>query len=673
MAKQEFNAQRRGADRFSAHAAGYGAAASTLKSAADDGLPATVTTTAVIPSPSSGTVKRIRRGSHKSVAAATPPTVTNPCSPSSTNPSPITSTVAPGGAWFGTSAVIRGSGRSVQPLAPQSSATAIAIRSGLIAREDSGISRARPLLAPRPVATAQAARLAAVRESRYDVGRMLTWWTRRRLQTALLAGIVAWGALDAAVVLGTGVELLLHRSPSCPTELYLLEGMQASARGADLYPEISGLPFVLRIYNPLAYAFVGGLSRLLAVDLRDFDRGLVFSRIPSLICSLLICALLAWYVHRQSGSTAIAALTIVLLLALHSSTLTELARNRPEPPALLATLLGWIAAQRRPRGWPAWSAACFAVAFLFKQSYIAAPLAVAIQLAVAREPAQLKRFLGALAVLGGAGLTWCLVGFGDDYLTHAVFALASNPLYVGERVPFFAGVLLRYHWGPFVALAFAGAVVWLLRRGLARGLLIYIGVCLPWTLLSSSKAGSDLNYYCELSLLLVLALSTALADLRSRDARLLWAPLACLLLYFAVGAALRGPGWNRVCVERTKPELPCRDAERPRESVLAAAERRYRHTPLPTLYFDEELAVRMHQPVLLDYYLLNQLVGAGFLSEQIDPQRLVALIRARRYRRLVFPRPGNHWTARLISEAAASGYRTARLAASLIEMTLPAR
>lgn len=499
---------------------------------------------------------------------------------------------------------------------------------------------------------------------------MLSRPTARQLQTGLIVVLVAWGALEGAGVLASGLELLLKQRPTCPTELYLLEGMQAVARGADLYPEVEGPPYVFRFYNPLSYALGGALLRVALGRSGRFDDALVLSRVPSFLCGLVLCALLAWYQQRRYDSTAVAALTLVVLLLLHSSSLSELTRNRPEMPALLVTLAGWIIAQRRPRGWRELAAACFVVAFLFKQSFLAAPAAVALQLLVAREHTHLKRFILALAVAGGAGLAWCIGAFGDDYFTHAVFTLASHPLDPAERLPHFAGLLVSYHWGPWFIVAFAFAATYLGRRRCERPLLIYTGVSLVWTTVISCKVGSCVNYYCELSVLLVLCLTSAIGELRARDARLLWAPLTCLLLFLSVNVVRHGPGWNQVCVDRARPQPRCDDARRPRRSSLARLEQRYRAHPAPTLYFDEELAVRMGRPVLLDYYTLYMLVQARYLGDLLDPARIEALIRSRRYRRLVFPQPGNPWTARWLAASIAAGYRPSLSSRRIVELTL---
>ena len=98
-----------------------------------------------------------------------------------------------------------------------------------------------------------------------------------------------------------------------------------------------------------------------------------------------ILALVTWYVRRVTASAWIAALAPAMVLYFHSSTLTDFFRNRPETAGILLSLAAWMIAQFRPRGWTVLCAVAFVAAMAFKPTFVAAPLAIALQLVCERR------------------------------------------------------------------------------------------------------------------------------------------------------------------------------------------------------------------------------------------------------------------------------------------------
>src|SRR4029434_9607014 len=111
-----------------------------------------------------------------------------------------------------------------------------------------------------------------------------------------------------------------------------------------LYPPIEGLPLAYHLYQPLTYVPTGMIGRAGGLDL---DGMLVAARCVALLNMLGILALVGWFVWRAGGSIWCAALAPAMVLYFHSSTLTDFFRNRPETPAILLSLAGWMIAQGR--------------------------------------------------------------------------------------------------------------------------------------------------------------------------------------------------------------------------------------------------------------------------------------------------------------------------------------
>ncbi len=199
-------------------------------------------------------------------------------------------------------------------------------------------------------------------------------------------------------------------------------------------------------------------------------------------------------------------------LYFHSSTLTDFFRNRPETPAILLSLAGWMIVQFRPRGWVVLSALAFVGAMSFKPTFVAAPLAACVQLALERRWRTAFQLVGSALMLGAAVVVGSYTLLGRGYFQHTVLAMADNPFEPIERSMMFYSALAQMHWGALLPAA-AVSVVWLAYRKAATPLLIYLAVCFGVTTVAHGKVGSDLNYHGELSVLMVLVTATAIGSM----------------------------------------------------------------------------------------------------------------------------------------------------------------
>jgi hypothetical protein len=489
---------------------------------------------------------------------------------------------------------------------------------------------------------------------------------------------VPW-AYDAVRLLPQTLSAVTRPFPTCMTELAILDGARVLAKGADVFPRIGELPFSLHIYNTLNYLPAGLAGRVFDLD---GDGLLVASRIVPATSTLALLALVFLWARAlapssSSASAAVASRTGVALFAVlavvffHSSTLTDFFRNRPETPGLLFSFAGWLACvppagRARIRRWPLVGAGCFALAFFFKQTFLAAPAAAFAALVITRQPRrEVAQLVAATAafVAAGSALSFALLGHG--YFEHTYRVMVGNPReFAGAFMTFFP-VLVGRHWG-LLLVSVAPALVVAVR---ARDpIALWLAICFAWTVIIESKAGADINYHAELSFLMVLVVVAALARALDGGRHLLAAALLLPLATATVsGIARFGIGANDLCFNRIAPSPHC-FSEEPPSADRAEAVARWRAVVgaahagagddggLP-LILDPEIGVRVGAPAVNDWYLLGLLFDEGLL----DFAKLEHAVRSRRPPWIVFHvEQTNRWTIRLYRLALASGYRVVR-------------
>lgn len=473
---------------------------------------------------------------------------------------------------------------------------------------------------------------------------------------ALLPAIV-----DSARVLRQGALRLLSPVPSCATENHIVDGIRAVAERRPLYPRIDGLPWVVHVYQPLTYLPAGFAGRWLGLD---FDGLLVAGRILSFVSALALLALLAWYGTRETGRRWAGGIILLLLLFYHSAALPDFFRNRPETPAILLSLVGWILVQTRPRGWAFLAGVAFVGAIGLKPTFLAAPVACGLQFLLERDFKSLVRLTLTAVLLSGAfaASAWWLLGAG--YFQHTVLAMASNPLDPVAGCRFFYPILVERHWGLLLPAALL-SVCWLAREGRDRPLRIYLLVCLAWTSIAHGKSGADLNYHSELSVLMILAVGMAFG--RMRVGGLAWsASLAILAAAIWLPLMRLGPGWNTVDDRRIDPR-PHAFAVAARSSAVDYAAR-YQPDRDSALVLDNEIAARLGDPVLLDWYAIKIYCQTDFF----DFDKLLAAVRDHRYRLLVL-KPGSEdrYNNALMRAAIQAGYRVRTQDSQVVELAAP--
>jgi hypothetical protein len=282
---------------------------------------------------------------------------------------------------------------------------------------------------------------------------------------------------------------------------------------------------------------------------------------------------------------------------------------------------------------------------------VAAPIAVCLQLVIQRRPREMAALVCTLSVLVAAVVLGSYVFLGEGYFEHTVLAMMANPFEPVERSAMFYGALARWHWGMLLPAAVVCAV-WLAYRKACLPLLVYLVVCLVMTTVAQGKLGSDLNYHGELSVLMVLTTASAIGLMLRSGSRVAAVPL--LLLVVGTGASIvsHGLDWNGLSLNRMVPRpywTPAEELPAAEEYVARYSEHRGR-----ALILDDEIAVRVGEPVVYDWYALSLLFSTGHAS--FEP--LEEAVRRRQYGAIVLtPSHTNEWAERLRKVMQLSGYR----------------
>ena len=321
----------------------------------------------------------------------------------------------------------------------------------------------------------------------------------------LVAGVIALYlvlfAMSAAGRLASPVEEFTYG------ESWLLDGARRVAHGEGLYSPPDQLPLMHIAYSPLYYVVVGALQRVVG------DSGYTVGRVVSLLATLVGATALAWSMQRLTTRWSVGLLAAGFFLTQNLTALLWAPLHRVDSLALGLTLLGLALATA---GRVSLAGGLFLLALLTKQTYLAAPVAVAIALWPCRP--KLYRF-GAIVVGGGALAIaiaqWLTHGW---FLWHTVTANSNEP----DLVTFAAlmGSFLQYNGLPVLAALASFALP--AAAGERQWRIYFLGCLL--TLPSLAKLGASSNYWLELSAATAAVLALASHRLASRPMARLIAP-----------------------------------------------------------------------------------------------------------------------------------------------------
>jgi len=265
-------------------------------------------------------------------------------------------------------------------------------------------------------------------------------------------------------------------------ESWLLDGARRVARGEGLYAPADQIPLMHIAYTPLFYFVVGGLQRLVG------DSGYTVGRAVSLVATCIGAGALAWSLRCLTARWSFGLLAAGFFLTQNLTALLWAPLHRADPLALGLTLVGLALATA---GRASLAGIVLLLALLTKQTFVVAPIAVAIALWPCK--AKLVRF--GVIVLGGGvvALTTAQWLTGGWFLWHTVTANSNEP----DLLTFAAlmGSFLQYNGLPVIAALIAFTLPMNSGERLWRA---YFVGCLA-TLPTLAKLGASSNYWLELS------------------------------------------------------------------------------------------------------------------------------------------------------------------------------
>jgi len=312
---------------------------------------------------------------------------------------------------------------------------------------------------------------------------------------AKFTGVSTWALL--AILLAATLLLQLHLvvdldfdGELLSTDAESLYGLRCARNGESPYHDFSRPPHAVALYGPLFYAVPGTIARLLNTSwIEMVVCGRCYTYAAWLGVGLVIYAL-----ARQAGCDRSFAAVAALLW--FSGTLAPqwAIAYRPDAVAILLSLVAlWVYQRGQQPMVVAAAVALLVAAFLHKQT------AVTILLAIVVAEMGRGRIGRAAAVLGGWTICVLAAVTATQVLTGGVFVknvFGAAMLWVapGQVWEFFRDAILG------AAAAFAGGA---LAYGVTRGderlrlLRLCFAVSFELALLTSIKAGANLNYYLE--------------------------------------------------------------------------------------------------------------------------------------------------------------------------------
>ena len=366
-------------------------------------------------------------------------------------------------------------------------------------------------------------------------------------------------------------------------ESAIVQTAQLAARSGRLYPSLDAPPYTPAPYGPLFYLVLAGAGRVCkgdASEIRLLLRSVVFG------CYLLV-GLVGYLLARNAGASQSASVLGAAAIWAAPQVLFWNVTVRPDFPGLLLSLSGvWIISRRASPAFGAVisSGVCCAGAVLFKQSFVAAPLAIALVFVLRQSYRNLAVFV-ASGLLTGLAIIGYLTLRGEPVIKEALL-IGHSPLAV------YSGIMLLYltlSVGLAVPIAAGGVAGFLSAlRSTSRWqihlLMCYSLLALLVAILTLLQVGSNTNYLFE-----VWSIACILCTFVVPQAEALWATMG---LPIRIGAAF---GMLHLAT------LTLREIRHPADEVIEHNFDRLQN--LHILSTDPSLTVRGKDPELLDAFL----------------------------------------------------------------------
>lgn len=371
---------------------------------------------------------------------------------------------------------------------------------------------------------------------------------------------------------------------------------------------------------------------------------LLAGRIVSFATSFALSLLLGFWARRNSATVPVVILAALLPFFFHDIALTQFFRLRPESAATFFSVAA-IVVLLKPAIWTkrvAIAAALCVCAFLFKQSFIVAPVAIAVHFMIRRDWPKLACFVAVYGGLAAAFLTVMYTTYGAAYFENTVVSMAANEVRPWEAITIYSEYFIGNSYGLLLAVPAALFIAWRMREDGAL-LMWYWIAALLWNIYSSGKLGSSANYYAEFASASILLVVFALATRQDQSEPLLKKlpvlfVLAPLFAQVVVGA-FQGFAHHKPVVFRDDSGVD-----------LAPYLARYR-TNEGKLIFHEKIAIQLGHPVGYDWFLTDVLIRQG----RYEPDTLIQRIHAGAFDTIVFSQKPYSYFEREVYKIVSSG------------------
>jgi hypothetical protein len=409
-----------------------------------------------------------------------------------------------------------------------------------------------------------------------------------------------------------------------------------AARGEEIYPALSGYPYVIASYMPLYYL-------LCALGVHLTGPSFLFGRLLSLLAALVVAlgaGAVVWQKSKHRFASLLAGALVLTFPPFHVwATLM-----RVDMLALALSVAGFVLFQRGRR---ASGMALFALAVLTRRTALAAMAAAFIDLAARqgwRRAAKLLAVqLALIAALVAAALLLTRGGLYRQLSWHTSGSLGKS--WTWGQVWVIMSVALR-QWPVYLALSLLAAL-WSLLAGPRRVLPLYFALAIA-VALTMGRIGSSFNYLLEPLAVGAMMIGLLWADLAHRLAprpsrlRSPWGRTAFLVL---AGALLLQIVWTRLHFEYNisllRPQASPSASQYVIDAIAAA--------PGPVLCEDVGLIELAGKETPLQPFEFTQMSRAGVL----DPKPVFRDVRRGRFPLVVLRfnpeegphQPGADWAA----------------------------
>ncbi|HTX39318.1 MAG TPA: glycosyltransferase family 39 protein [Bryobacteraceae bacterium] len=370
--------------------------------------------------------------------------------------------------------------------------------------------------------------------------------------------------------------------------------------------------FVYTTYPPVSFYLIGGLGKI-AGDINVVGRWIALA---SFFGVVVLTGMIVYKLTRQLRYAVYAGACFLIWIASYKA--DRVGMNDPQFLAMLLSAAGLYCYVRDPESekWLRWSAVLFVVALFTKQSLLALPTAVAVQLFLTNR----KRLVTWLIAGAAAGFALLLLTFlvgGLYFLTDLLIPRVHSYDLLMANVAFY---LMFFQIPLVVAMVWAMAeprlrleslAVWALAAGVAIG---FVFCC---------EGGSDWNHLFDSILALALIAGLLLPAVEKAVQALPWreALLTVLLVvpFFYTSWIL--------LPQRVSDDAAILGAVPQFEKEFAAGADFLRSQPGPALCENLLLCYAAGKPMTYDPFAIDQLVKTG----NLPPERLVRLIDAHEY------------------------------------------